>query len=131
MIISVSGCRKNNDQFYIVNNSDETIIPVHNGMSLLKNPIYSFHPEKCSSREYSEFLWDRISPHSSRDLSHFHQFLNNTPDDTLYIGIFNLCDIDTMSLEEFKIKYPIKHEYKITLQDMIDNNWTLVYPPSE
>ena len=51
--------------------------------------------------------------------------------DTLYIVIFNRKDYDSLSTEDFRKLYPIQYEFKITLQYMIDREWTLVYPPEE
>ncbi len=88
-------------------------------------------PIKTPKDEYKEILWDtRIKPHSSRDIEHWGNWMYDYPD-TTFFGIFNTIDLDTMSLEEFKSKFPIKHEFKVTLQDMIDRDWTLIYPPSE
>lgn len=57
--------------------------------------------------------------------------LISRPNDTLYIGVFCRKDIDTMSCEEFKQKFPLKKEWKVTLADMQACDWTLVYTPED
>lgn len=117
-------------RFTIVNNSDEEIMVKRDGRSILRDSII-IHPDKTPKDEYKEILWDtRIKPHSSRDIEHWGNWMYDYPD-TTFFGIFNTIDLDTMTLEEFKSKFPIKHEFKVTLQDMIDRDWTLIYPPSE
>lgn len=115
-----------------VNNSEETILVVHNNKSVIKNPIYDIHPEENTKSEYNEMLnFHAIKPHSNKNIDYWGDYIRDTPNDTMYLGIFFVIDLDTMSLEEFKTKYPIRYEFKVTLQDMIDRDWTLIYPPSE
>ena len=53
------------------------------------------------------------------------------PKDTMYLGVFNRIDIDTMSCEEFEKTFPLKKEWKVTLADMEACDWTLVYTSEE
>ena len=39
--------------------------------------------------------------------------------------------MNSMPCEEFKRKIPLKHEWRVTLKDMVANNWTLVYPSED
>ena len=73
----------------------------------------------------------RTKPHSSRNIGYWRNDWIYDYLDTTYFRVFNVIDYDTMSLDEFKNKYPIKHVFKVTLQDMIDRDWTLIYPPDE
>lgn len=117
-------------RFTIVNNSEETILVVHNNKSVKMNPIYDIHPEENTKSEYNEMLnFSSIKPHSNKNIDYWGDYIRDTPNDTMYLGIFFVIDLDTMSLEEFKTKYPIRYEFKVTLQDMINRDWTLVYPP--
>ena len=124
-------CRDKTTDFVIVNNSDYDIIPVHNGVSLYVDSIYDYHPEIQSKSEYKRLInVGCIQSHSSKSIDRWNDMMYDYfKDDTLYIGIFSRLDFDTLSLSDFKKKYPIKHEFKVTLQDMIDMEWTLVYPP--
>ena len=124
-------CRDKTTDFVIVNNSDYDIIPVHNGVSLYVDSIYDYHPEIQSKSEYKRITnVGCIQSHSSKSIDRWNDMMSDYfKDDTLYIGIFSRLDFDTLSLSDFKKKYPIKHEFKVTLQDMIDMEWTLVYPP--
>ncbi|MDR3340799.1 MAG: hypothetical protein LBT25_12055 [Candidatus Symbiothrix sp.] len=47
---------------------------------------------------------------------------------TLYIGVVYRIDMDTMSCEEFKEKYPIKKIWKLTKADAESANWMVTYP---
>lgn len=103
-----------------------------NTVSLFEHHIYSSHPDVNTRREYEGILRDGcISAHSFKNFDRWRTYMYESfKFDTLYIGVFNKLDFDTLSLEEFKSKYPIKYEFKVTLQDMIDRDWTLVYPPN-
>lgn len=115
-------------RFTIVNNSEEEVMVVRDSRSILRDSIFR-HPDNTAKSEYKEILRDtRIKPHSSRSIEYWGKWMYDYPD-TTFFGIFNIIDLDTMSLEEFKSKFPIKHEFKVTLQDMIDRDWTLIYPP--
>lgn len=130
VMILLSSC-SSHQRFTIVNNSEEEIMVVRHGRrSILKDSII-IHPDNTAKNEYEEILRDtRIKPHSSRAIEYWGDWMYDYPD-TTYFGVFNTIDLDTMSLDEFKSKFPIKHEFKVTLQDMIDRDWTLIYPPNE
>ena len=120
-------CRKESQRFVIVNNTDEEIIACHNGASFLKDSSCFMHPSLITDREYKEILRSaRILPHSFKNIVVWGDYMSLV--DTMYIGIFNRKDWDAMSFEEFKAKYPLKHEFKVTLEDMINCDWTLYYP---
>ena len=124
-------CTSKTWRFVIVNKSDEEVVAFHNRTSFLKDSMDLVHPDKWSRRDYSDFLRRSIPPNSSKRMEYWEDFLQEWPNDTLFIGLFNRVDLDTMTLFEFKTKYPIKHEFKVILQDMINCDWTLVYPPDE
>jgi hypothetical protein len=133
VVLLLYSCESNKD-FLIINNSDDDIIVVHNDESFVKNKPLFMHSDTWGSKgEYNtEFLVaTRIPAHSSDNRFAPKVFLLYEDIDTLFIAVFNLLDCDTLSFEDFKKKYPIKHEFKVTLQDMIDREWTLVYPPEE
>ena len=127
--LCLSSCTPH-QRFVVVNNSDEEIMMLQNWFSFLKDTIFIVHPEETPTYLYKEYLRDtRIKPHSSRNIENWGDWMYDDSEDTTYIAVFNIIDLDTMSLEEFKSKFPIKHEFKVTLQDMIDRDWTLIYPP--
>ena len=84
--------------------------------------------------EYQELIYlCLIKPYSSRKIGIdlIINTLQTNPNFMWFLGIFNCMDVDTMTCEEFKRKFPLKHEWKVTLKDMVANNWTLVYPPED
>jgi len=120
-------------RFIIQNNSDMEIIVVFNVHNSIDYPQCIINRTKMTRMEYQNFIYDnRIVPHSNRDFGRrFRITLNELQEsviDTLYVGAFYRIDIDTMSCEEFKQKYPLKKEWILTLADMEAVNWTLVYP---
>lgn len=50
------------------------------------------------------------------------------PNDTIYIYIYHRIDMDTMSCDEFKAKFPVQKRYSITKADAEAMSWRLVYP---
>ena len=81
--------------------------------------------------EYQNFIHYRlIKPHESRkiEIDYIVKELKNNPNMIWSLGIFNRIDVDTLSCEEFKHKFPLKKEWKVTVADMEEDNWTLVYP---
>ena len=81
--------------------------------------------------EYSDFIYHyMIKPNSYKNLERAGtgELVLKYPNDTLSIGVFNRIDIDTMSCEEFEEKFPLKHEWRVTLADMKACDWILVYP---
>ena len=130
VLLFLYSCESNND-FLILNNSDDEIIVVNDDKSFVKNKPLFMHSETWRYKEQYDFeflKYVRIHAHSSDDRFSYRALFYEGID-TLCIAVFNLLDCDTLSFEEFKQKYPIKHEFKVTLQDMIDREWTLVYPP--
>ena len=121
---------KEGHRFIIQNNSDLEIIPIfYMYYSISQRPVCI----KPSTRiEYEDFIYyNAIKPYSSKNFERTRaaEDLMSHTTDTIYIGVFNRIDIDTMSCEEFKEKYPLKKEWKVTLKDMEACDWTLVYEP--
>jgi len=119
---------KEGHRFIIQNNSDLEIIPIFDMYySISQRPVCI----KPSTRiEYGDFIYyNAIKPYSSKNFERTRaaEDLMSHTTDTIYIGVFNRIDIDTMSCEEFKEKYPLKKEWKVTLADMQACDWTLVY----
>lgn len=120
------------DSIKIVNNSNEDIVVFYGRESYYESLLIGGPREgNLTNREYRDFLRERcITAHSSKQLDDLRTYIKETfISDTLYMSVFNLMDYDTLSREEFKIIYPIKHEYKITLQYMLNQDWTIIYPP--
>ena len=62
----------------------------------------------------------------------FVESMQRNPNRVLSIGIFYLEDIETMSCEEFMQVYPLKKEWQVTLEDIMnapDFNLVLEYTP--
>lgn len=134
LLLFVNGsCEYNENQRFIIrNNSDKEIIIINSYRSIAQD-IYCFI-QNMTKREYQDFIYYRmIPPHFNKNFERtmWGESLISRPNDTLYIGIFFRKDIDSMTCEEFKRKFPLKHEWKVTLKDMVANNWTLVYPPED
>jgi len=122
---------KEGQRFIIQNNSEQKIIIQFSQYIPVSQVPDCMKP--TTSSEYQNFIRDRmINPYSSKNFERngggIGELILSRPNDTLYIGVFNLIDIDTMSCEEFKQKFPIKHEWKVTLADMEACDWTLIYP---
>ncbi len=112
----------------IQNNSEINIIIVWSLSGPLPKESNCIKPSTES--EYEELIHtNMVESHASKDFERVRlgEWMMAHPDDTLYVGGFNLIDIDTMSCEEFEQEYPIKHEWKVTLADMVSCDWTLVY----
>ena len=71
-----------------------------------------------------------VEPNSRKNFERIGlgEWLVNPSNDTLYVGVFNFIDIDTMTCEEFESDFPIKQEWAVTLEDMELCDWTLVFP---
>ena len=128
-----SSCEHNDNQSFIIrNNSDKEIIIINSYHSVAQDT--SCFIENMTKREYQDFIYYRmIPPHSNKNFERimWSESLISHPNATLHIGVFFRKDVDTMSCEEFKQKFPLKHEWKVTLADMVANDWTLVYPPTD
>ena len=129
-----SSCeREENQRFIIQNNSDKEIIIINAHYHSIAQDTSCFI-QKMTEREYSDFIRDRmIKPHSSKNFERgmWGEYMISYPNDTFYFGVFYRADIDTMSCDEFKQKYPLKKEWQVTLADMEVCDWTLVYTPEE
>ena len=122
---------KDSDSFKFVNNSDDDIMFVYGKVSHYTRKM--IRPYRETSSEYNNLLRNGCIPaHSYKHFDYMKKMVYEAfESDTLFIAVFNLLDYDTLSTEEFDNKYPIKHEYQVTLQDLIDCDWTLVFPPDE
>lgn len=123
-------CESQDKHFFITiqNNTDKEIIyqgSLHSSVALDK---MCFKP--MTKKEYEDFIYSRlIKPYSSRKIE-IDMIVNNLqsiPNSTWSLGIFNRIDIDTMSCEEFEQVFPLKKEWKVTLDDMQACDWNLVY----
>jgi len=124
---------KEGQRFIIQNNSEQEIIVVNDFYYSIESRPTCL---KFKDTEYQNFIYNcAIKPHSDKNFERngggIGEYVLSHPNDTLYIGVFNRIDIDTMSCEEFKQKFPMKHEWKVTLTDMQAADWTLVYTPKE
>jgi len=126
-------CEDNENQRFIIrNNSDKEIIIINSYRSVAEET--SCFIQNMTKREYQDFIYYRMIPaHSNKNFERimWGESLISRPNDTLYIGVFCRKDIDTMSCEEFKQKFPLKKEWKVTLADMQACDWTLVYTPED
>lgn len=131
--VSSCGENENVDAFKIVNNTDDDILFFYDKDSHYKYKVIGGPLEGGTTWEYKQLLRNAcISAHSYKYFDYMKpMFYRAFESDTLYIAIFNMLDYDTLSRDEFKSKYPIKYEYMVTLQDMIDRDWTLFYPPND
>ena len=132
---SVSSCNEKIegvDAIKIINDSDDDIVVFISSESFFNHMLIGGPKEGYTNREYKDLLRDICIPsHSVKYFDHWRKYMNeNYKTDTLYWAIFNMLDYDTLSRDEFKSKYPIKYEYKVTLQNMIDTDWILIYPPN-
>lgn len=132
-LVSCHDDNKGVDSIKIVNNSEDDIVIIYGRESHYKHMVIGGPKEGSTNREYLEFLRDGCIPaHSFKYLDHLKTIVcRSFESDTLFMAVFNMLDYDTLSREEFKSKYPIKYDYQITLQNMIDCDWTLFYPPYE
>ncbi len=121
---------KEGHRFIIQNNSDLEIISIFDMYYSISQRPVCVKPD--TRIEYGDFIYhSAIKPYSSKNFERTRaaEDLMSHTTDTIYIGVFNRIDIDTMSCEEFKEKYPLKKEWKVTLADMQACDWTLVYEP--
>ena len=121
---------KEGHRFIIQNNSDLEIISIFDMYYSISQRPVCVKPD--TRIEYGDFIYhSAIKPYSSKNFERTRaaEYLMSHTTDTIYIGVFNRIDIDTMSCEEFKEKYPLKKEWKVTLADMQACDWTLVYEP--
>lgn len=135
LFLSFISCRNEDTEvnsIKIVNNSDDDVVILLKRDSFYDNPTNEGgYPYLGTNREYKDFIRNGcINAHSYKHLNNYKTYISELfVTDTLFMGVFNRLDYDTLSREEFKVIYPIKHEYKITLQYMLDQDWTIIYPP--
>ncbi|WP_295095835.1 hypothetical protein [Ruminococcus sp.] len=130
LLISCIDKHEEYDGLKIINNSDFNILFWHAREHLYNYSDYFYHPSRHSRSYNLEVLRDRLVPsHSYRQIDVLKTSLTKNPQDTFFIGIFHQLDFDTLSPEDFRTIFPIKYEYIVNMQDMIDRDWTLVYPP--
>jgi hypothetical protein len=124
-------CEHKEEQCFIIqNNSDREIIIDFSRFASISQDTVCIKP--ITKFEYDDFIRDRmIKPHSNKNFENVGNSILKKPQDTQYIGVFYRVDMDTMSCEEFKQKYPLKKEWTVTLTDMEVCNWTLIYMPEE
>ena len=116
--------------FIIQNDSDKEIIADFSRYVTISQDTVCIKP--VTKSEYDDFIRSNmIKSHSNKNFERFSNFILKNPQDTLYIGVFYRVDMDTMPCDEFKQKYPLKKEWKVTLADMEACDWTLVYTPEE
>ena len=121
---------KEGHRFIIQNNSDLEIISIFDMYYSISQRPVCVKPD--TRIEYGDFIYhSAIKPYSSKNFERTRaaEDLMSHTTDTIYIGVFNRIDIDTMSCEEFKEKYPLKKEWKVTLADMQASDWTIEYEP--
>ena len=131
-LIHSASCERKTDKFSItiVNHSDLEIISIFDMYYCIPQRPVCVKPD--TRIEYGDSIYhSAIKPYSSKNFERTRaaEDLMSHTTDTIYIGVFNRIDIDTMSCEEFKEKYPLKKEWKVTLADMQACDWTLVYEP--
>jgi hypothetical protein len=127
------GCEERKEQYYLIiqNNSDKEIVFTGSGYSSVSQDTQCIKP--LIKFEYENFIYSAmIKPYSSKKMG-IDMIIEQMQKYNLAwsLGIFNRIDMDTMPCEEFKQKYPLKHEWKVTLADMEACDWILVYPPKE
>jgi len=118
-------------RFIIHNNSDKQIVILLSENNSMEHKD-KFCIQQLTSLEYGAFMHHyMIEPNSYKNLERrgIGERVLKRPNDILSISIFNRIDMDTMSCEEFKHEFPLKHEWKVTLADMEACDWTLIYAP--
>ena len=113
-------------RFIIQNNSEQEIVVIYSTFTINSPVCLKGNDTK---QEYVDFIYhNAIKPNSDKNITGLGGLMIANLQDTTYIYVFNRLDMDTMSCDEFKLKYPLKKEWKVTLADMEEDNWTLVYP---
>ena len=115
-------------RFIIHNNSDKEIVVVYSSFPMNNECFIGGNETKM---EYENFMYNRaIKSHSNKNFSRLTKSIINrfSYQDTTYFYVFNRIDMDTMSCEEFEEKFPLKHEWRVTLADVKACDWILVYP---
>ncbi len=130
LLLINSSCKHNEEHpsFVIKNGSDKEIVvqfslygPISQDTCCMKPP---------TTYEYSELRRSRVVlPNSEKCFEEIAELMTQHPADALYVGVFYLEDIDTMSCEEFEQLFPIRKEWETTLSQLEENQWTLHYEP--
>jgi hypothetical protein len=133
ILLGSGSCENREGQYYITiqNNSDKEVIFMGSTHSSVTQDTQCIKP--TTNFEYVDFIYSNtIKPFSSKkkEIDRLVEHMQ-TYNLTWSLGIFNRIDMDTMSCEEFKQKYPLKKEWQATLADMEACSWTLVYTPEE
>jgi len=131
LFCNVSCEPREGQRFIIQNNSEQEIIIQFSQYTPVSQTPDCMKP--ATKFEYQNFIYEKmIKPYSSKNFERngggIGELVLKYPNDTLSIGVFNRMDIDTMSCEEFEEKFPLKHEWRVTLADMKACDWILVYP---
>ena len=125
-----AGCKYEEGQRFIIQNNSEQKIIIQISQYIPVSQV-SDCMKPTTKFEYEKFIYEKvINPYSMKNLERngIGELVLKSPNDTLYIGVFNFVDMDTMSCEEFKQKFPLKYEWKVTLSDMEVCDWILMYP---
>lgn len=125
-----NNCKHNEEHpsFVIKNESDKEIVVQFSLYGPIGQDTCCMKPQ--TTYEYSELMHSKVvSPNSEKCFEEMAELMIHHPADTLYIGAFYLDDIDTMSCEEFEQLFPIQKEWKITLSQLEELDWTLNYIP--
>jgi hypothetical protein len=111
----------------IHNNSDQEIIAMFALYIPINKDTMCIKP--TTKFEYEDFIYfNAIKSYSSKNFERINKGVIEVPHDTLYVGVFHRADMDAMSCEEFKEKYPIKKIWKLTKADAESANWMVTYP---
>lgn len=124
--------REEGQRFIIRNNSDNAIVVQFATDSSVSQAPTCMKPTTTMEKE-NMIHQKLVFPNSEKNFerNRLGELMINRPNDTLYIGVFYLTDIDKMSCEKFEQAFPLKKEWKVTLADMQACDWTLVYEPKE
>ena len=136
VILSINGnCERYEHQHNLIiqNDSDKELICVASdyGSLLVDTTAFPNRLDKCYTRlEYLDFIDDfLIKPHSNKKLGidHMVDYLQTHLEAKLSVGVYYRSDIDSMTNKEFLRLYPIKKCWDLTLEDLEECNWTLLY----
>jgi len=132
ILFSNGSCETDNQQYFITfqNKSDEELIFIGSYNSFNQDsdclkPVTTF--------EYENFINDNmIKPNAIKKIGIdlLVKEMQKYPDivTNYYFAVFNRIDVDTMSCELFKDKYPLKKEWIFTIKDLEANDLNLVFP---
>jgi hypothetical protein len=107
----------------IVNNSDKRIFYVE-GVTYPDTSIGSYNPVRS-------FAENGANPHSSNGitiLGKWEESFKELPVDTLMIFIFDADTLEQVPWDKIRSEYKILKRYDLSLQDLKDRDWKVVYP---